>query len=241
MKIRDLCLKVAVLCCVLLAGCEQPARTVDVFGPYYMTTLKLSTSSDVVDALRGRQNELVSMSPNVAASYGTAEKGSEVWFNMVAFSEDSLTAVRKYAMLVDESTGAYIITPKRSLRLDVQVVVPAAVLSEPYESENARAIALLKTIRHDFSADLAQVSFDSADLRSGTLVAMNALNTVVQTLEDSPAKAAHLGLVDGMEFDLMNVGAGRVRMVLRDDVAVVKIKAGAAAEGFADQPDVRNM
>jgi hypothetical protein len=224
-----------------MAGCEQAVKTTEVFGPYYTTTLKLSTSSDVLNALAGSEKELVSQSQSVAASYGQAAEGSKLWFNMVAFDEDNLTAVRKYAMHVEESVRPYIIWPTRSLRLDAQAVVPASVLAEPYESENARSLAILRMLRKDFSDDMGQVSFDSADLRSAALVAMNALNTVVQTLEDSPAKASQLGRVEGMAFELMTMGPGRVRVLLNNDVVTVKIKAGAAAEGFENQPDVKNM
>jgi len=240
-KTRNLCLTVAVLCCVVLAGCEQPVKTTEVFGPYYTTTLKLSTSSDVLNALAGNENELVSQSRSVVASYGQAAQGSELWLNMVAFDEDNLTAVRKYALYVDENARSYIMWPTRNLRLDAQAVVPASLLAEPYESENARSLAILSMLRKDFSDDAGQISFDSGDLRSAAMVAMNALNTVVQTIEDSPAKAAQLGRVEGMAFDLMNMGPGRVRMLLSNDVVTVKIKAGAAAEGFENQPDVKNM
>ncbi|MBE0534425.1 MAG: hypothetical protein IH624_02065 [Phycisphaerae bacterium] len=241
MKYKSLYLTVALLCCVVLAGCEQPVKTTDVFGPYYMTTLKLSTSSDVVNALTAREGELVSQSGSVVASYGTAERGTELWFNMAAFDEDSLAAVRKYAMIVDESTSLYIMSPKRSLRLDAQAVVPASLSDEPYESEGARRIAILKMLRRAFNDDMGQVSYDSANLRSAALSAMNALNMVVQTLEASPALGAQLERLEGMSFDSMNMGPGRVRMVLQNDIATVKIKAGAAAEGFENQPDVRNM
>jgi len=224
----------------VIVGCEQPARTSEVFAPYHMTTLKLSTSGDVLNTLAG-MNEPVSQSGSVVASYGTAEKGTELWFNMIAFDEESSAAVRKYAILVDESTGVYIINPGRALRFDASVVVSASVLNEPYDSENSRAIAVLKVIRKDFDSDLGQIEFESVELRSGAMTAMKALNTLVQVLEDSPSKAAFLGRSEGLDFQLMNIGNARARMVQRGDVVTVKLKGGKSAEGFADHPDVRNM
>ena len=53
-----------------------------------MTTLKMSTSSDVVNAFSAADGP-VSQSRSVVASYGTADNGTEVWFNMVAFAEDA--------------------------------------------------------------------------------------------------------------------------------------------------------
>jgi hypothetical protein len=239
-KTRILCLTIAAVFCIVTAGCNQVTQTRDVFGPYYMTTLKMSTSSDVVNAFSAADGP-VSQSRSVVASYGTADNGTEVWFNMVAFAEDGAEAVRKYAILADENAGAGIFSPKRSLRFDAQVVVPAAVLNAAYDSENSRRIAILKMLRENLNSDLKQVSFDSADLRGAALLAMHTLNTVVQTLEDSPANAVQLDTTAGMSFDTMNMGRARIRMLISNDVATVKIKAGILAEGFENQPDVKNM
>ncbi len=66
-------------------------------------------------------------------------------------------------------------------------------------------------------------------------------NTVLRKLEDSPASAVRLAGAAGMELDHMNLGKGHIRMVRRGDIVSVKIKIGQAAEGFQNQPDVKNM
>ena len=142
------------------------------------------------------------------ASYGTADNGTEVWFNMVAFAEDGAEAVQR-AILADENAGGHLFAQtqpafRRASRCS------AAVLNAAYDSENSRRIAILKMLRENLNSDLKQVSFDSADLRGAALLAMHTLNTVVQTLEDSPANAVQLDTTAGMSFDTMNMGRARI-------------------------------
>ncbi len=241
MKCKNLCLIVAILCCIVLAGCEGTIPDRDVFGRYYLTTLKFSTSADVLNVIADNEKELLSQSQSVIASYGQKKDAKELWFNMVAFDETRLTAVRKYTFLVDESTGLYIMARRGKLRLDARVVVDPKVMAEPFENENARSMAILRDVSDKFSDDIGQLTFDSADLRSAAILTKHIFNTILRKLDDSPAVAARLAGDAGMEFDHMNLGKGNVRMVRQDDIVSVKIKIGQAAKNFEEQPDVKDM
>ena len=240
MKYKNLCLTVAIVCCVVLAGCQTIPDS-KVFGRYYLTTLKFSTSADVLNVVADNEKELLSQSQSVIASYGQKKDAAELWFNMVAFDEARLTAVRKYAFLVDESSGLYIVTKKRTLRFDARAVVDAKVMAEPFENENARNIAILRDVSDKFSDDIGQLTFDSVDLNSAAMLTMNIFNTVLVKLDNSPALAVRLAGEAGMEFDHMNLGKGHVRMTRQGDIVSIKIKIGQAAKGFEKQSDVKNM
>ena len=241
MKYKNLCLTVAIVCCIVLAGCQETIPDSKVFGRYYLTTLKFSTSADVLNAVADNEKELLSQSQSVIASYGQEENAEELWFNMIAFDEASLTAVRKFALLVDESSGLYIVTKKRTLRFDARAVVDAKLMAEPFENENARNIAILRDVSDKFHDDIGQLTFDSVDLNSAAMLTMNIFNTVLVKLDNSPALATRLARQEGMEFDHMNFGKGNIRMIRQGDIVSIKIKIGQAAKGFEKQPDVKNM
>ncbi len=241
MKYKNLCLTVAIVCCVVLVGCQGTIPDSQVFGRYDLATLKFSTSADILNEIADNEKELLSQSQSIIASYGQKKYAEELWFNMVAFDEDKLTAVRKYAFLVDESTGLYVIAKKRTLRFDARAVMDAKVMAEPFENENAHNIALFRNVRDKFSDDIGQLTFDSVDLRSAAMLTKHIFNTILVKLDSSPALAVRLAGEAGMEFDHMNLGKGHVRMIRQDDIVSVKIKIGQAAKGFEKQPDVKNM
>ena len=241
MKYKNLCLAFAIVCCIVLAGCQGTVPDSRIFGRYYLTTLKFSTSADVLNVVADNEKELLSQSQSVIASYGQEKNAEELWFNMVAFDDVRLTAVRKYAFLVDESTGLYVVTKKRKLRFDARVVVDAKVMAEPFENENARSIAILRDVSDKFSDDIGQLTFDSVDLNSAAILTKNIFNTILVKLDNSPALAVRLAGEAGMEFDHMNLGKGHVRMMRQGDIVSVKIKIGQAAKSFEKQSDVKNM
>lgn len=241
MKYKNLCLIVALFGCAILAGCDEVMKDRDVFGRYYVTTLKVSTSADVLETVAANNKELISQSPNVVASWGQQNNAEKLWFNMVAFEQEKSTAARKYALLVDENAGSYIVTPKRRLRFDAASVVDKDLLTDAFGSENARSIAVLKAVRESFVNDARQVTLDGDDLRSAVMVTQHVFASILTQLDKSPALASRLAQEDGMSFDEINLGKGRIRMLIRDDVATVKVRIGEGIEGFKNEPDVKNM
>jgi hypothetical protein len=237
-------LLIAVTLSLLLTGCSSFDADEQVFDRYYLTTLKLSQSADILRIIREDEQELLSQSESVLASWGQNEKGSILWFNMVAFDEELLTAARKYTFAVNERAEGYLIKPMQRLRLDAEIIIDETTLNQPYPTVNEKRIAVLKKILADFKADAAQVTFDSQTLKSSSMMVNQALNTIIVKLNASPALAAKLSDYAGLDFDHMTLGPGRVRMLIENDIAKIKIKVGKGwfnQQDFEHHPDVINM
>jgi len=235
-------LLIAILaCCVLTTGCQKIAeQDQNVFDRYYLTRLKLSKSADILPVLT-KDRELVSQSESVVASWDQEKDNALLWFNMVTFDEEQLSAVRKYAFMIDEKARGYHIAPTQKLRFDGSVVVPADILAEPYANENARRIAIIKQIQKSFTDDASQIETDSSSFEAAGMMIKQVLNHIVYKLDRSPALAARLSDYEGMEFDHMIFDKGRVRLVIEDDIAKIKVKIGSIAKDFEEQDDVIAM
>ena len=235
---------IAVTLCLMLAGCSTFDADEQVFSRYYLTTLKLSQSADILRVIVQNEKELLSQSESVIASWGQQEQGSILWFNMIAFDEESLAAARKYCFAVDEKAKSFYIKPIQRLRFDAEVILDTQTLDEPYAGTNEKRIAALKKILADFKKDAAQVTFDSQDLYSASMMSNQALNTLIYKLDASPALAARLSEYAGLDFDHMTLGPGKVRMLIENDIAKIKIKIGRGwfnQQDFEHHPDVINM
>ena len=231
-----------ILGCVFLAtGCQKAVDKSWLYNRYELTVLKFSTSSDVLSYVGDPESELLSQSDSVVASYGEAKKGSILWFNVVAFDEESLLAARKYAFMTDEKSRRYVVAKSLKQGFDSEAVVGQEILDKPYANENERRIAALRNVNENFTKDMNRLASDSQALNSMVLMAKQTLNGIVQILESSPAKAVRLSEYGGLEFDHMMFGKGQVRMVLEGDIAKVKVKIGTLAKGFETQLDVMDM
>ena len=232
------------------SGCSIPiAREGSVFNRYYVTMLKFSSSSDILSALHEDEKEILSQSESVIASWGEKEDGKQIWFNVVSFDEEELTAIRKYAFLVDEKTASgWIILPNYGpstrLRFDAEAVIDAEVLDEPYPNENAMKIAILRGLAADFADDIGQLSAEGRTLSSSAMMIKQAVNAVLTKLDTSPALAVRLAEPAGLSFDHMTIGKSKVRMLIEDDIVKLKIKCGKdwfLFKKFEEHPDVINM
>jgi hypothetical protein len=71
-----------------------------------------------------------------------------------------------------------------------------------------------------------------------------ALNTIVYKLDASPALADKLSEYPGLDFDHMTLGPAKARMIIENDIAIIKIKIGKDwfnRQNFEHHPDVINM
>lgn len=238
---------------VFLSGCRVPPNKYEgVFDRYYSTTLKMSTSSDVLAVLQN-DDELLSTSENVVATWGKAGgKDRTHWFNMVAFDEETMLAIRKYGFILEETRWGLNRTPLPALRFDAEIVMPAEILEAPYPSANARLIEILKESRDAFKDDSAELTYDADVLRGSVMMVQQALNSVVLKLTQSPAYAVNLPLLEGLEFDHPTLSESRIRMVIEEDIVKIKIKAGKPwfqdpaellfnEKPFETHPDVQHM
>ncbi|MCK4997902.1 MAG: hypothetical protein KAS23_00150 [Anaerohalosphaera sp.] len=228
-------------CIVITTGCQDIEQQNDeVFSRYYLTSLKWSKSADVLPELT-RDCEIITQNESVVASWNQKDDSSQIWFNIVTFDEEKLTANRKYAFMVDEKAKGFAIAPTQKLRFDAELVLPADILNEAYTSENEKRISVMKYIRTIFAEDIGQLSPDSKELEAAGMLVINSLNQCIYPLEQTPGLAKQLPKESGMEFDHMNFDAGRVRMLINDDTAKIKIKIGSVVEDFDTQLDVQAM
>ena len=186
--------------------------------------LKESTSADVLEAIAEPEQGLISQSKSVIASQGTNKKGYKLWFNMIAFDENALTAKRKSFFVVDEKTQSLLIWPRRRLVFNTEMVLEPKVLNEPYANENARRIAILKQVAEDMRKDVAEVATDNKKISICGGLVNQTLGTVLYRLEESPVQASKLSDPNGFEFDHMTLGKGNIVMHVTDDIADVKVK-----------------
>ena len=244
MKFKFACGVLAVAT-LMLAGCSRPLNTYEgVYERYYATTLGLSTSADVLAVIRDRDKELLSQSESVVAAWGKEGKKDRThWFNMAAFDQDSAVAVRKYGFVLEETAKGLNRQPNPGLRFDAELVLDAATLNEPYPNANAMRIAVLQKAALLFKADALEVSFDSVTLRNSTIMVNQALSNALNKLGQSPAEAARLSELEGMPFDHIILGEGRLRLLIQGEVIKLKIKAGKPwfKTPFEEHPDVINM
>lgn len=222
----------AVLSCCVLCGCSIPEEW-DLNSPgdrtlstaYRETTLKESTSADVLTFIVEPNQGLISQSKNVIASQGTNKKGYKMWFNMIAFDENELVARRKSFFVVDEKTQSLLIWPRKRLYFDNETVMEPKVLNEPYANENARRIAILKQVSEHVQKDVAEVAVDNKKMGICGMLLNQTFGTVLLELDKSPVLASTLDDPNnGLKFNHMTFGDGKIIMDVNDDVASVRVR-----------------
>jgi hypothetical protein len=221
----------AVLCLCALCGCSVPEQA-DFASPgdkklstaYRETKLKESSSADVLTVIVKPEQGLISQSKSVIASQGINKKGYKLWFNMIAFDENELTARRKSFFVVDEKTESLLIWPRRRLVFNSEMVLEPKVLNEPYANENARRIAILKQVSENMRKDVAEVAVDNKRISICGGLINQTLGTVLYRLEESPVLASKLSDPNnGFQFNHMTLGDGKIVMDVNDDIASVKV------------------
>jgi hypothetical protein len=230
----------AVLCLCTLCGCSIPDQA-DFASPgdktlstaYRKTELKESTSADVLAIITDPDEEtqeepaqgLVSQTKNIIALQGTNKKGYKLWFDMIAFDENELTAKRKSFFVVDEKTESLLIWPRRRLAFRSEMVLDPKLLNEPYANEDAKQIAILKQVAEDMRKDIAEVAVDNKRMGICGMLINQTLGTVLYRLEQSPVLTSRMNDLDsGFKFDHLTLGQGKIMMCIYDDIVKVKIK-----------------
>ena len=224
----------AVLCFCAFCGCSV-GEQFDLASPgdkelstaYRQTKLKESSSADVLAVIAEPEQGLLSQSKSVIASQGLNKKGYKLWFNMVAFDENELTAKRKCFFVVDEKAESLLLWPKRKLVFDSEMVLEPEVFNEPYANENARRIAILKRVTEDIRQDVAEVAADNKKISICGMLINQTLGTVLQKLDESPVLASKLSDPKGFRFDHLTLGEGNIVMNVTDDIVKVKVGLGS--------------
>jgi len=231
MNRRTCCVSATLICClILLVGCQSSGpsvKTTDLYQRFSLATLGLSNSSDVLTVISDPQIEQLSQSPSVIVSWGNNKKASKIWFNAVVFDEEYLTAIRKYCFYVNESAKGFFVAPTEDLWFEAEVALTEDLVDDPYADENARQIAILNAIRDKFTEDMRQVTPDSNILKSSVMATEQVINGLTNSvLELSPALAAKFHEDQGLSFDHMTLGPGKIRMITENGSVRLRIKVG---------------
>lgn len=235
---------VCLLGILLIGGCQTFNADQSVYSKYYETTLNYSTSAEVLEYIQNPLTEYLSQSNSVVASWNQIDKGKTSWFNMVAFDQDTLKAVRKYGFSAVEQHLYPNATPRLKMRFDAEMIIDGDVLNGVYPNKNDYLIAVLKASFAKFKADSQEVTADSTVLNSCSMMVNQAMNAVLVKLASSPSYAVRLPWLEGMEFNHPTLGESRIRVLILDNVVKIKIKASPAwfkNIPFEQQSDVMYM
>ena len=225
--------------CCLVAGCsvvtfltpEGPPSNKEIYSLYRQTILKQSTSAGVLSAFGTPKYALLSQSKSIIALCGDKKKGKKMWFNMVSFDETELIAKRKYVFISDERPRQLFVEPWEGVDFGCQMVLSKDILDEPYANENARRVAILKQVEADTRKDTSEVGADNAMLSLCGMMAGQGMGTVLTKLSGSPALASRLGEPNGVEFEHISFDKCRLRMVIDNDVVMVRMRLGSFGKG----------
>ncbi len=232
--------------CLSLSGCwvadtaeflerDKSPSYDEIYEGYDKVTLKESTAGDVLSTIHMPDYELLGQSTSVIASQGEKKEGYEIWFNMVSFNENEMTAQRKYVFIIDEKPKVLFKDPWTGVKFDCAMVFDRKILDEPYSNENARRIAILKQVHENISDDIEQVGLDNKQMRICGMLINQAMQTVINKLDSitgSPILATKLNGLAGLEFNHVSLNKGQIQMVIVDDVVRTKVRLGTFMEDF---------
>lgn len=219
----------------------------DIAATYHSTSLKRSSTLDVIRTLQTNQGllhgdhvrrELINQTDTLVASSGQSDDQRKNWFTLFSFDEQSMTANRKYFMCLDEKTLVTptephkpLYWPRKTLVFNSQMVV-TDFMDQAFETEQARNIAMLEHIAKSLRHDITYFNGSTRDSANGNHIMTNIglyMNTVFQQalieLNRSPYLANNLSH-EGLIFDHMTLNKGRVQMILQGDILVSRIEMG---------------
>ena len=227
---------------VILSGCHTSVQDTATFNKYYMTTLNVTTSSDVISMFQDKDEVLVKSSDAIA-SWGKAKEDTVIWFNAVAFDDETSRAVRKYAFVTNTKAKGYGVAKVQTLRFDAALVINPEVFTKPYSNDDAMKKAVMESVLEDFGKDLQPLSKESRTLNSAKLMVKQLLKRIIYDLNASPSIAQKLDRLSGLEFEHPNYGPGRIRMIVDKENQTVKLKAmtGSTIKDFDKKLDIVSM
>jgi len=236
----------------LQAGCStvspwtkarHRSRQARLSAPYDRIAVKQSIIQNTVPMIQRLNDEsqadlaaaeMISHSENVVVSMGQSKDGFQTWFNMVTFSENELNVVRKYFFIVDDKTKSIQLEPNQGLRFDCEIELEKEVFADPDTSDNARKIEILRNVLNYFRKDMIELRDDPDSPDQGNrmidicrMVINQTFDVILRELNRSPVLASRLSEAGGVEFDHINFDKGKIQLVVKKDIATVKIRLGA--------------
>ena len=181
---------------------------------------------------------LLSQNENVVASQGKSKDGYKMWFTVIAFHPYELSVVRKYFFVVDERVEN---RAKRGLRFDCELLLGKEELENLRAAKGGRQAALLTGALENLQKDIAELGGGAAQentmLDVRVLLIKQVFDTFLLDLERSPDLATRLGDPNGVEFDHLNFGKGKIYLGAEGNIAVVKVRVGALLPTFDEMQE----
>jgi hypothetical protein len=248
------CYLAAFVLAALLGGCswvspKDGAKNKRLFDleelsePYNQIVLRTSLTIDALPKIQRFQSdrgpllggvEVLSEGQSTVATVGQNKDGRRTWFNMVVFHEFKLNVIRKYFFIVDERAKRLAVRPTRGMRLDCELVLDKELLEKSYTSENVKRIAILESVSKNLREDIAELGVNTGSPNQNNkmlsvcgMLINQTLDLVLLKLDSSPVLATKLGSAEGFDFDHINFGEGKVRMIVQDDTAAFTMRFGA--------------
>jgi hypothetical protein len=246
------CIFAALAIVALQAGCStvspwtkarHRSRQARLSAPYDRIAVKQSIIQNTVPMIQRLNDqsqadlaaaETISHSENVVISMGQSKDGYQTWFNMVTFSENELNVVRKYFFVVDDKTKSIQFEPNQGLRFDCEIELEKEVFADPDISDNARKIEILRNVLNYFRIDMNELRDDPDSPDQGNrmidicrMLINQTFDVILRELDRSPVLASRLSQAGGVEFDHINFEKGKIQLVVKKDIATVKIRLGA--------------
>jgi hypothetical protein len=241
------------LCC--LSGCSlvsPKARTAqkvrlydkELSAAYDQTRLKKGLTLDVLPRMENRPGEILSQSESVVASLGRGKEGYKTWFTMVTFHEFELSVIRKYFFIVDEKVEKTM-AKGRGFRFDCQMLLTQDEIGEILDTTTeAKQTAVFKAMLDNLDKDVDQLAPDidtpgqeNKSLDISVLLIKNVCGSILRDLERSSVLATQISSSEGIEFEHINFGKGRIRIWSEGgDTALIRIRLGDLLPTFDELP-----
>ncbi len=240
------------LCCVCGCSLTYPQAWIqpkdhlyykELSAAYDQTIIKKSLTLDVLPRIGQSKNELLTQSDSVVASLGRSKEGYKTWFTMVAFHEYELGVIRKYFFVVDEKVEKGM-TKGLGFRFDGEMLLDGEELAKIRDTKEIQQITVLKMMRDKLSSDVSDLgggtdasASTEGRLNINVLLIKQVLETILRGLDRSPVLATRMSDPNGIGFDHINFGEGKVRVWAEGNVAAVKIRLGALLPTFHELQD----
>jgi hypothetical protein len=245
------CVAALLLGMSLAGGCayssSKKASYAKLAIPYDDAELRTSTTLDVLNvahdpayqfSAKEVEAALVTQSDTAVAYSGRSEDGRYTWLNLVAFDDLRMKAERKYFFCVDERAVSVpekpkklLIPPRQGILFYAAFVIDPEILTTPYATAEAQKIALIRWLAEKFQSDVAALTGPARGPTQGNEyidVAATMVRQMFQgaliTLDRSPDFAKNLEQPEGVPFPHMSLGTGRIRLLVQNDLATMKIR-----------------
>ncbi len=215
--------------------------------PYDRTQLKTTTSLDVLNvghdpayqfSPRAADPVLLTQSDTAIAYSGRSTDGRKTWLNLIVFDGPRMAAGRKYVFCIDERAtadpsrpGHHWLIPRRGLLFDSEFAIGPEILTTPYATEEAQRIAIVKWLSERFKNDVTVLvgrprnpTQGNEQITTSGLMVNQVFQGILAKLAQSPGVAKNLATDQGVAFPHASLGEGRLRLLVRNDAAVMTIR-----------------